>query len=110
MTKVNIDGVEYDVDIDKAKQLGLIKPSMVRSVGQFFYNKQDLFLLTIVGIDDNGTNGMVCLINIHAGNRYIDAVPVEHTNTITNEEWNKITDGNASKFELTSVTINYSRK
>lgn len=103
---LTIDGVEYNVDLDKAKKLGLITPTLVHSVGQLYKFENRLFLTSVVGVDRNG-DAEVCLIIVTEGVRYVDAVPVKNSTNITPTEWYNITCGRPAEFVLVNLKISH---
>jgi hypothetical protein len=96
---LTIDGVEYNIDIEKAKKLGLITPNLIRKVGQICQFENRLYLTSCVGVDKN-QKALVCLISLNGGIRYVDAIPVENASKITPEEWDKITFERNNQFLL----------
>jgi hypothetical protein len=84
--KINIDGVDYTIDLEKAKKLGLINPSYTKKVGQRFYDENgDEHILAAT---ETGKVNLICLtsgLRIH-----VESIAVESISNINEDEWNKI--------------------
>ena len=96
-TKINIDGVDYNIDLEQAKKMGLIKPVFVSpKVGMRFIRKKysannEKYILASVGCHE------VSLIGLETGIRWVEPVTCKDTNNITESEWVKI-QGNENYF------------
>jgi hypothetical protein len=106
-TKVKIDGTEYDLDLEKAKSLGIIKESYVpKKIGQLFEISGQHSILA------QSDDCLVCLICLESGNRWGDAVQVKDVRAITEKEWIRITASDSDsdyegKFVKSEKTIKF---
>lgn len=96
---IEIDGQKFNIDLEKAKELGLITPIIRRFKGQHYSLGGDLYVLALVDVVDN--RNKMALINIHDGSRYTEVVAVEKILNITNEEWYLLTGGRDDFFLVT---------
>lgn len=96
----------YTLDVDKAKELGLlVEPYKPKRTGTYFRNtiSDALYLLVNVGIP--GNEHFVQLTNIATGNYFGMATEVQNIFAITEEEWYQITDDGRGKFEQVQLSI-----
>lgn len=105
MKKIEIDGKEYNFDIEKAREIGVLIPIQKIRVGQH-YSYTDLFrdsttyVLSSAFYDDNAN---VVLISLKTGQRWTNPTRVNDELDISQEEWDAITVKN--KFERVNVNF-----
>lgn len=88
MKKINIDGIDYNIDIDKAIKDGYLVKHVNRRVGQFYINRgHSPHILSQV---DASKVSLICLRD---GNRHTESVTVANIFNISDDEWSKITSG-----------------
>lgn len=94
--RVTIDNQEFDLNIEEAKKLNLIKPVVSHKMGQRYKattTKEEYILARC-------KPNILCLIGLQSGNRWEDPMNVKNCNDISQEEFDKITGGES--FELIS--------
>lgn len=103
MKKIKIDNIEYNIDIEKAKKLGVLTPS--RMVGQYYRRENDVYIVAVIGTNNDG-DAMICFISILKGTRYTDPVPVKDCHNITVKEWSGLTFSNEESFKQVDMNVN----
>lgn len=93
---INIDGVDYEVDLTEAIKQGLIKQKTYYTRGQIFRGPSEDFILA-----QTATNYMA-LIGLDSGNRFKDPIKVGNNQQITEEEFNLMCGRSVGKFTLIS--------
>jgi hypothetical protein len=107
---ISIDGKLYKFDLDAAVSSGILEevvsPKPKQSVtvkktkrknyyvGQYFVNDGNQYVLA-------RTSAGLLLINLHDGNRWVDAVKTKNDNYATEEEWLLITDAYTHRYNKT---------
>lgn len=90
MKKINIDGIEYNIDVDKATKDGYLKPVVFRRIGQIYLDHTDggtpLGYYVLARCDYN----RVALISLKDGNRFRDPIKVGNDCDITEDEWKSL--------------------
>lgn len=106
MEKIQINGTDYELDVNKAKELGLLRePYYPKCTGNYFRNLSSgcLYLLIHVGTPDNDHH--VQLTNISTGAYFGRIVKVQNPWLISEKEWNQITDNGRGIFEQVKLRI-----
>jgi hypothetical protein len=103
--KVTIKGKKYEVDFDRAIELGVIKPEFApRGVGSRFVGPDDEEYLIVSGNYGNNCDGssqesvgLICLSN---GYRWSDFIFAVDDGNLTEDEWNELTEDRPEMFKL----------
>lgn len=90
--KITIDGTNYTIDINRAKELGVLDEAKAHRIGGRYKNGSGIYMLSAVSLNS------VALIDVECGNRWKDAVravwTVEKCNLmITDEDFNRVAGG-----------------
>jgi len=100
--KIKISGVNYELDFGNAIRLGVLKNThpVINSGTRVqdtdpIYTKGEGPIYIVAVIDGNGV-----LINLENGGYYTWPVPVRNHNSITEEEWKNICDGDPQLFKV----------
>ena len=96
--KINIDNAEYELNKEKAVELGVLTPIVKHKVGNYYENCGDLYMLATIG------ERMRVLVNIQSGGYWTDPIKVANGNNITDAEWNEISTHDKD-FKLVKVVI-----
>jgi hypothetical protein len=89
----------YILDLNRAKELGVIKPKTLYSIGQKFHQKYNNSTYILAHIGDEATRYLMTLIEINSGRRWNEGSCVNNLNAITPEELAKIM-GHDKEFTL----------
>jgi hypothetical protein len=95
-TTINIDGVDYEVDLSEAIKQGLIKRQISYKRGQKFRGPGGDYILA------QTAPNYVALIGLDCGNRHKDPIKVDHNQRITEQEFNLMCGRSVGKFTLIS--------
>lgn len=101
---ITIKGIEYTVDLEKAKEAGLIvekKKPIKRHIGQYYSLGGNCYIVSSFG------DGLVGLINLKNGYRLDDAAKVESLIDITHTEWANIVGGNPHYFDSEPIKVEF---
>ena len=105
MTTVKIGETEYEINLEKAVEQGLIKKVekfVPKILGQRFkytcwnWGPSEEYILAQTDTRE------IALIDLKNGNRFTKPVNVKSSSNITEDEWAAITHNNAEYFELMS--------
>lgn len=100
--KIKLQDKEFDLDVEKAKELGLLKEVVVHRIGNKYENivTKDIYLLSSTG------DGLTLLVSLSIGVRYVSfGVKTENIYNISAEEFSKLTGGYPERFSLVEVEI-----
>ena len=85
--KIKIENQEFELDVDKAKELDILKPIRKICVGQVYLSKFTSQEYIIAQVQEN----FCILINIGTGNRFCNnGVEVANVDDITDEEFQEL--------------------
>ena len=103
MTTVKIGETEYEINLEKAVEQGLIKKVekfVPKILGQRFkytyWGPSEEYILAQTDTRE------IALIELKVGNRFTKPVNVKNSSNITEDEWAAITHNKAEYFELIS--------
>lgn len=103
--KITLEGKEYNLNIDAAKEAGILEeivPRRVISLGQKYKNRytKNIYLIARTG------HNLVNLINIASGDRLIGlSTGVHNVYNINDAEFNLMTESNSHLFDFVELEI-----
>lgn len=101
---ITIEGIEYTINLEKAKEAGLIvekKKPIKRFIGQHYLLSGNCYVVS--AFDDR----LVGLTNVETGTRYNDAVKVGSLWDITLNEWRKISGSSTDHSNLEPIKVKF---
>lgn len=91
MNKIIINGIEYDINVVKAIELGVLTKSREKiSVGQRFVRDNTIYILSLTAGNEHGP-GTVIMISLANGNRWANGIYVVDPQNISDDEFLKLT-------------------
>ena len=92
--KINVDGQEMELDVKRARELGVLSPVFRHQIGNHYVVKiagrNELYVLAVVGLHDSSGNVLMTLIDIYSGTRKTEPQEVKNCLDLTLNEWENI--------------------
>lgn len=107
-TTIKIDGIEYEIDVEIALNIGCLKKKTTGiKVGDWFEWTKYKTLCLLAITDCKARVIYVSLIAVGKGeaNRFASPVPVKNPRDITAEEWHEITCGGEEDLSPVPVSL-----
>ena len=95
MEKITINGKNFNLDVARATELGVLEPVSVAKIGQKYKRlNSDYYILALVDYYK------IALINLTSGHRWAETTDVHVAASISNIEWNNVCGGVPNDFVL----------